>query len=393
MHYYSEKEIVLKILYDHQIFEAQKFGGISRYFYELISSKKEASILSLNYSNNNYILSDAYYSQRISAKEESLRSFFWGMDFRGKHRLFNLRNRIFPLIQSELPNSYISELLLNQGNFDIFHPTYYNPYFLNYLNGKDFVVTVYDMIHEYFEECFPKSDPIRESKKLLCEKAGRIIAISESTKRDLIDLLRINPEKINVIYLGSSISDADILPVSNIPKKYILFTGTRAIYKNFNFFIRSIKRVLKDRDDLHVVCTGPDFTKNEVKLFDTLGITERMHHYFVSDRQLAFLYSKAISFVFPSLYEGFGIPVLEAFSCGCPAVLSNTSSLPEVGGVGAVYFDPEDMTSIRESIEDVLNDSDLRAAMIKKGRERAKQFSWKKTVKKTWELYSNIANR
>ncbi len=382
----------MKILYDHQIFEAQKFGGISRYFYELMSSKKEASILSLNYSNNEYILSDAYYSQRISTREESLRRFFWGMDFRGKHRLFNLRNRIFPLIQSELDNRNLSELLLNQGEFNVFHPTYYNPYFLKYLNGKNFVLTVYDMIHEYFSECFPENDPIRESKKLLCEKASRIIAISESTKRDLIELYRINPEKIDVIYLGSSISDADILTVSNIPEKYILFTGARAIYKNFNFFIRSIERVLKARDDLHVVCTGSDFTQNEVELFDTLGITERMHHYFVSDRQLAFFYSKAILFVFPSLYEGFGIPVLEAFSCRCPAVLSNTSSLPEVGGDGAVYFDPEDMTSIRESVEDVLSDSDLRATMIKKGRERVKQFSWKKTVKKTWAFYRKIVN-
>ena len=383
----------MKILYDHQIFEAQKYGGISRYFYELVSSKKEVNILSLNYSKNEYILSDAYYSKKISTSEDSLRRFCWGMNFRGKQRLFHLRNKMFPFPQSELPNRYLSELLLNQGEFNVFHPTYYNPYFMKYLNGKNFVLTIYDMIHEYFEECFPENDPIRESKKLLCEKAGRIIAISESTKRDLIELYRINPEKIDVIYLASSISDADILTVSNIPEKYILFTGTRAIYKNFNFFIRSIERVLKDRDDLHVVCTGPDFTQNEVELFDTLGITERMYHYFVSDRQLAFLYSKAILFVFPSLYEGFGIPVLEAFSCGCPAVLSNTSSLPEVGGVGAVYFDPEDMTSIRESVEDVLNDSDLRATMIKKGRERVKQFSWKKTVKKTWELYSNVANR
>ncbi len=333
------------------------------------------------------------YSQGISAIEESLKRFFWGLDFRGKKRLFDLRNKIFPSVQSELANRNLTERLLRKGEFDVFHPTYYNPYFLNHLNGKKFVLTVHDMIHEYFSECFPENDPIRESKKLLCEKAGRIIAISESTKRDLIELYRINPEKIDVIYHGSSISDADILTVSNIPEKYILFTGARAIYKNFNFFIRSIERVLKARDDLHVVCTGPDFTQNEVELFDTLGITERMHHYFVSDRELAFFYSKAILFVFPSLYEGFGIPVLEAFSCGCPAVLSSTSSLPEIGGVGAVYFDPEDMTSIRESVEDVLNDSDLRATMIKKGRERVKQFSWEKTVKKTWELYSNVANR
>ena len=120
-----------------------------------------------------------------------------------------------------------------------------------------------------------------------------------------------------------------------------------------------------------------------VLLLKDLKIEDRVDHYEINDRILAQLYKNAIAFIFPSLYEGFGIPVLEGFKCKCPAVLSNSSSLSEIAGEAAVYFDPEDRDSIEEAVKRVVYDADLRKKMIEKGSERVKDFSWRKTAEQT----------
>jgi len=168
-----------------------------------------------------------------------------------------------------------------------------------------------------------------------------------------------------------------------------LFTGDRIYYKNFELFISAVSRILIDHN-LKLICTGKIFTKNEIKLFEENKISNRVIHNFVSDDMLFSLYENAIAFIFPSIYEGFGIPVLEAFAAGCPAILSNTSSLPEVGGDAALYFDPNSIDEMYNVIENLIDNKILRDELIKKGKERLNMFNWKNAALQTANVYRNI---
>jgi len=365
----------MKILYDHQIFTSQKYGGISRYFYELMSEFDKMNNIktttSLLVSNNHYISDKKFvnYFDVLPNKQ-----------FRGKQRVFNLINE---------PNTIFK---LKQHNFDVFHPTYYDPYFLKYLNDKPFVLTVYDMIHEKFSGMFSVNDKTTEQKQLLVEKATKIIAISESTKKDLIELFGTDESKIEVVYLGNSMfPKPDIKLNFDIPKKYLLFVGRRGSYKNFDRFIKSISDILKQDKELFVLCTGGGkFSSSENQQFSELGISKQILQYNLDDDSLAYFYKNALAFIFPSLYEGFGIPVLESFACGSPLLCSNVSSLPEVAGVAACYFDPYSEESMRNAVLKVLEDESYREDLINKGYEQLKKFSWKQTAEETKKIYESV---
>lgn len=253
------------------------------------------------------------------------------------------------------------------------------------------------MIHEILPEYFLLDKKTVKTKKELILKANKIIAISESTKKDIIRIYNIPENKIKVIYLGNSLYPTAVKQknLHNFPQKYILFVGARDIYKNFIFFIESVSPLLNKDKEINIVVAGGysgrnNFSKKEGVLFKRLNICGQIHQYSVDDNTLAYLYQGAICFVFPSLYEGFGIPVLEAFACDCPAIISNTSSLPEVGGEAVIYFNPKDSDSILESVEKVINNKELRLEMTKRGREQLKKFSWDKTARETLEAYSSI---
>jgi glycosyltransferase involved in cell wall biosynthesis len=248
------------------------------------------------------------------------------------------------------------------------------------------------MIHERYEEIRTIEKKISEHKRLLAKKASKIIAISENTKQDIIRYFDVGEKKIDVVYLGNSITPKS-LPENTIsvPKKYILYVGVRSFYKNFKPFLSSIVSSLKKDAELHLICAGGgDFSGDEISLFQKFGIRHKVIHHPVGDEFLGGLYQNARVFVFPSLYEGFGIPVLEAFACGCPAVLSDTSSLPEIAKGAALYFNPDDENSIRETVEKVLYDETVRKELIAKGYERVKIFSWEKTARETRKIYESL---
>lgn len=365
----------MTILFDHQIFSIQIYGGISRYFCELMKNfENDNEIeyeLSLRYSNNHYL-------KRLD--NLSCRSFFENLTFRGKYRLLNILNR------------RISKKFISKGDYDIFHPTYYDPYFLNFINNKPFVLTVHDMIHEIYPEMFSSEDKTAESKKLLAQKATKIIAVSKSTKRDIIRFFGINENKIEVIYLGNSlnINKSDDVINIELPEKYILFVGNRGSYKNFDLFIETITPLLLEDAELNVVCTGGKFSNTEIEKFKSLNIKDKIFQYSVSDNILAYLYQMAIVFVFPSLYEGFGIPILESFVCGCPVLVGKVSSLPEIAGDAAIYFNPTDIVSIHDTVKRIIYDKELRKNLKLKGFQQIKNFSWEKAAEKTKSLYESI---
>ncbi|MDD3146545.1 MAG: glycosyltransferase family 1 protein [Candidatus Riflebacteria bacterium] len=364
----------MKILFDHQIFTFQKFGGISRYFFELIRNLQEKELanctLSALFSNNHYIQSSNF----------AIRSFFPNQVFRGKTKLQAFINKVYSVMK------------LREGNFDIFHPTYYDNYFLRHIGKKPFLLTVYDLIHERFSEQNEKEPEVALNKEVLAKQANAIVAISESTKRDLIEHLSIQPQKIKVVYLGNSVSqDFKKSKPENIPaQNYILFVGRRDGYKNFDRLIEAIAPLLSGDPTLSLVCAGGgSFSENEVAACRERNILNSVFQYEVDDTLLGKLYANAKLFVFPSLYEGFGIPILEAFAAGCPVACSNTSSLPEIAADGAFYFDPNDPQSILFAIKEVLNLKN-KEDLVQKGRKRLSNFSWADTAQKTYEVYSSL---
>jgi len=365
----------MKILYDSQIFSLQDFGGISRYFSELISGFKkhpdiEAEIF-LSYSNNKYL-------EKIPSLQYNF--FLRNFEFKGKRELLSILNL----------NKNIHSLL-NQ-NFHLFHPTYYDTYFLKYIKNKPFVLTIHDLIHEKFPQYFPLWDQTSLKKKALAMRAKKIIAVSHNTKKDIINLYQVEEKKISVIYHANSLlTSPHNLPVTNF-NNYILFVGSRNAYKNFIFFIKALKPLLDKDPKLRIVCAGGEaLSKKEINLFKTLNILNKVFFpRILSDSYLQSLYQNALAFVFPSLYEGFGIPILEAFACNCPIILSDTSSLPEIAKDAACYFSPYDSLSLKTAIQKIIYNKELRQKLIEKGKNRLKDFSWEKTVQETKNIYQNI---
>ena len=248
------------------------------------------------------------------------------------------------------------------------------------------------MIHEKFQKYIYNVSEIIAHKKEVITHAKRIIAISQNTKEDIIQLLHISPEKIDVIYHSTSMKPFTGKQRLTLPDSFLLFVGDRTPYKNFNRLAKAFSELSTKDENLFLVCTGMPFKQSEKELLDKLNISNKVIHIKATDRTLAELYSRAKLFVFPSLYEGFGIPILEAYACYCPVALSNTSCFPEIAGDAGIYFDPYSETSILESIKEVIYDDRKRTELIMRGRERLKLYSWEKATALTQKTYLKALN-
>ncbi|TGG39363.1 glycosyltransferase family 1 protein [Duncaniella freteri] len=361
--------LIMNILYDYQTFLNQRFGGISRYFAELMTRLPDGFRF-----KNPVMLSSNVYLSSVPGMRLACMSV--------PH--FLKRGR-----KAYKINRFLSRRALDGGKYDVFHPTYYDPYFLRNVK-RPYVMTVYDMIHERFPEMFPEQDHTSELKRITVTKADKIIAISHWTKKDLIEIYGLPEDKIEVIHLGQSIDTTNEQPVEGLPESYILFVGNRGAYKNFERFARAFARIHRNHPDVKLVCTGGLFSESEMAFLKDLSIDSCIHHYFVSEAQLVYLYRHALCFVFPSLYEGFGIPILEAYAADCPLVLSNTSCFPEVAHDGGIYFDPYDVDSITEAIERVVTDVHLRSELVNKGRKVLDMYSWDKMAIETAKVYESL---
>lgn len=363
---------MLKVLYDHQTFSLQKYGGISRYFANVHHAIQqqigiEASI-SLLYSNNYYIKDIPNFMNKSLGKfllSDPDKCYKW--------------------------NKRYSRRIIGNNDFDIFHPTYYHPYFLKKLK-KPFVITVHDMIHEKYPEYFTSEDPSSYYKRQCIEKASHIIAISESTKNDIQQYLNIPEEKISVIHHGyQPIASYEKNDLFDLPEQYLLYVGDRRAYKNFYGFIRALVPLLKNDPILKIICAGGgSFQLAEIEFLSALGLSNQVVQKSVSDYQLAMLYKNAIAFVYPSFYEGFGLPILEAFGQNCPIIASNNSCFKEIAGDACQYFNPNDPSDILKSVEAVKSSFLLRSNLVSKGNNQLLTFGMDKCVNKTIELYKNL---
>ncbi len=370
------------IFFDDQTFIKQKFGGISRYFATIIfllNNQKRVKIYPLKYFSQNAHL--------FLNQTSKLNLVYTTKKFKGKARVI----QFFSMWKNKLIQKKIT-----QGNYDIFHPTYYDVDFLKFLpNGKPFVLTIHDMIHElYFDELLKKTHNETKQKQQLIPQATHIIAISEHTKKDILQLYpQLDSSNISVIYHGYSASTIVNKKLKNNTKQYFLFVGTRGYYKNFEWMLKTISEFLKEKKILLICAGGGNFNENEIELIIKNELAENVQFYdILNDEFLNNLYFNATCFIFPSFYEGFGLPILEAFANRCPVVLANASCFPEIAGDAALYFDVNNPDSLLEQLNIVLYNKSKIDILLNKASERLALFSWEKTAEQHTQIYEKVFN-
>lgn len=368
----------MKVGFDPQIFLAQKYGGISRYFCELFNAISCINGISAR------LIAPLYINAYIrNLNRKGVLGF--GFPVVPASKLMKIGLRVLGLL--------LGDLLLRLYRPQIIHETYYLPVGLGSKKAKR-VLTIYDMIHEKFPDQFASSDKTSLYKSIAARRADHIICISESTRRDAIELLKLNPEKFSVVYLGfNALTYAPDKEFNiNIGRPFLLYVGHRGGYKNFTQLLKAYSESEILRSQFSLVCFGGSpLDKSEEDLMADLGLDHSQVLWFGGDdSMLTFFYQHAEVFIYPSLYEGFGIPPLEAMSNGCPVVCSNSSSIPEVVADAGEYFDPNDATSMRLSIEKVLFSQDLMASLRRRGYDRIKGFSWDRCAKETLDVYQKL---
>lgn len=363
----------MKVLFDNEIFLIQKYGGATRYFYELIQRI-------INYEDVEAYMYMGYFINKYGLEEYTGKF----KRFKGKRIPFIAKTKtILSKIQISSFNRF-----RNQSNCSLFHQTYYRNY--NRRQGEKKIVSILDFTHEKYPELFSKFDDTKKAKKNAILTADGIICISESTKKDLLEFYKISEDKIKVIYLGNSLSTfSEDKTYSGKP--YLLYVGDRRTYKNFEIVLKLFSKLDILRKDFELICFGGGkFSKHEIKIINELGLTGLIRQISGNDDLLKSCYKFANIFLYPSIYEGFGIPLLEAMQFGCPIVASNRSSLPEIGGNAALYFEPDNVDSLIESVNIILNDNDTKAKLVKNGFERVKLFSWDNCAKQTYNFYKEL---
>lgn len=382
----------MKILYDHQAFTFQYFGGVSKCFCELISHRPGDVDVELAIAqSNNVHLREAGLAPDCKPVSIDFNHFMEGRKFKGKHTLYRCLQRLPFFHAAEKENLKRSIQLLERSDYDVFHPTFFDSYFLDHMKGKPWVITVHDMMPELYPQYFRQDDGQIVFKKKYLDRASAIIAVSENTKNDLVRILGVPEDKITVIYHGGPKVETLEEPAL-IDAPYILYVGTRNAYKNFPQTLKDFAIFHKRHQDIKLVCTGSTFSDSETAMISSLGIASAVEHKRADNKQLKNLYAHALAFVYPSLYEGFGMPILEAFAYGCPVLLNRKSCFPEIAADAGIYFNSEPGNSnLAEALEDILSLSTAERQRIKeKGHQHLECFSWEKSAKKLAEVYRRV---
>jgi glycosyltransferase involved in cell wall biosynthesis len=369
---------LIRVAIDHQIFGIQRFGGISRAFTRLVEELERLDdvrvVLPFPFANSIYVeRSRAFRFQRALQRVGFRPSISAVRDF------------------GRAVDERLERALLARARFDVFQPTNFRDYWSDLLGDRPFVLWVPDMIPELFPESFATSP--HEDKMTLLPRAAAVVAISETTRADLLRLAGIAPERVSVATLGPPFEAPPSGAAPPAPDEYVLFVGKRPGYKNFDRFAAAMRRSMRRRPALHLVCVGGgQLRERERSAFAEAGCLDRVHVRKVDDDQLQWLYRKARLFVFPSWYEGFGLPVLEAFASACPAAIADTAVFREVAGDAAAFFDPNDEDAIHAAIERLLDDDALRRDLAGRGAQRLRDFSWRAMAAHCAAVYRAVAS-
>jgi glycosyltransferase involved in cell wall biosynthesis len=359
-----------KIHFDFQIEALQEVGGIKRYFKELFLHLSNRPTLGVQHSCwHEQIPLDAGFDSR------SIKSNF----FRKVKKYKFLRTR--------------DDKLISESSPDIVHKTFFYEG-SRFAKAKTFI-TVFDMNYEVMPKYSRFARIKSEFKKRACEGADEIIAISHSTKSDLIKKFNVPESKVHVVYLGVSpdfLARDHLLGVNCESlgyKDYVLYVGKRGGYKNFKMLLDAFRRNKALSKNFQLIAFGGgEFTSAERAYIQQLDLPNySIKHVSGNDEMLARYYRGARLMVYPSLYEGFGLPIIEAMACGCPVLTSNISSMPEVGQKACAYFEPANPNSLVDCLSDLLTDNASLNEFSKLGLAHSQGFGWEKTARETEKLY------
>ena len=368
----------------------EKRVGISEYAYQLLL--QFASDTSLRYKNIKFV---------IYLKDKPLTSLpkankFWEYRVLKPGKLWT---------QWRLP----LDLYLHNPRPDVFFSmTHYAPRF----SPMPTVVSIMDVAYERFPEMFNASDlyQLRNWTAYSVKNAKKVLTISDASRDDIIKAYTVSKDKVITTYPGIKnifSLEPHVYGMNQLQNKYhisanfILFVGTLQPRKNIVRLIEAFSKLgIREEDfeikDLELIIIGKKGWQYEEILAapEKFGVEDRVKFLEnIHDDELDIFYKHALCYVLPSLYEGFGLPVLEAMQRGCPVITSNISSLPEAGGDAAMYVDPENVNDIAEKMNKLINDKKLREELVEKGKKQVKKFSWEKAAKETLEVLQQVAGK
>lgn len=358
----------LSIFYGPEIWTLQNYGGISRYFAELIS--------------------------RMSHVNKNIKAFIPVSNNSNESKIpFNSK-----ILCNDTKTTRLIQLAQNSNQFHckelIYHATFFGNTKFNLWHEAGFknILTVFDLIPEKFPDKKLWKRPRTNFKKIAVNSANHIICISNTTKLDLMDIYNIPSYKISVVYLGCELQNNSLEHLEFRNKSnFILYVGNRQGYKNFKRFLKAYSQSKFLSSNFYIIAFGgQSFSKEEYDLIMNLKLEEKVLQISGDDENLKLMYKTAAALVYPSIYEGFGLPPIEAMSHGCPVIASNQGSIPEICQDAAVYFNPYNIEEMSFVMEKFLRDTKLQMEKIQLGIKTVKLYTWENTQLRTNEIYHSL---
>ena len=371
----------MRVIVDGIIFGLQSAGGISRLFNEVLPRMCE-----IDESLHVLLLTDGNVVNNLPKHKRIEQKAILPVNrFLRPERLWR---SVIPDVRQ-----FVRKLSMGSARGKIWHTTYFTS---PGEKGVPRVVSVYDMIFERFPDLFDGAgtDHFNRQKRNCILESDAALCISETTRQDVIQFYGLDPNRAHVIHLACSnlfrkMEDQETDDEISIHGPYFLYIGSRVHYKKFDLLLDALSKYF--RKDVGLLVVGPPWSSDEIKKMDILNIRERVRLLSgVDDQMLCRLCNRAEAFIYPSLYEGFGIPLLEAMACGCPVIASRIPSTIEVAGDCPIYIEPAELDDMIHAFDIALSegrDSDR----VKAGFEQAKLYSWYKTAEKTLDIYRSLS--
>jgi glycosyltransferase involved in cell wall biosynthesis len=358
------------VVFSPDIFEIQRHGGVSRYFVELAQNIRSLSEFKVDISTAVHI---NYYLKDL------------GMDS-GIYLPFSpSRLKLSKLISSINRNH--ANALAKKHSYDIKHETFYRGG-VKPIRASKTVTTVYDLVREKFTPNWHGF----ATKQLSLDRSDAVICISKTTADDLQNYYRVDPNKISAIYLG--VSDRFLYKtnpeIEREDRQQLLYVGGRDGYKDFRTLVIAFSQSNLLRDNFKVLVFGTKFNDGELKLMNDLKVLNSFTNTTGGDNALIAAYRASVALVITSIYEGFGLTVLEAMNAGCSVVSTRGGSLAEISGGFDYYFEPSNPESLIDAIQRLTSDHIYNGEMRASAREHSQQFSWQKTAEKTLAVYRQL---
>jgi glycosyltransferase involved in cell wall biosynthesis len=366
----------MRIFFDHEAFNSKAYGGGGRVFCDLIAALTDLPNCEVDWFAGAYRTPLPLRSVARNCRH------FYGLR---TPPLGPLRRMIEPAVEP------IGRWCLDHSGADVYHLTYYHP--LKSRRKIARVITIHDMIHERFPQYFP-GDPTTGNRRAALRDAAAVVCVSAATRDRLLELYPETAEKTSVILSASSLQlPAGAPPPRAGEKPYVLYVGNRGRYKNFGLLLEACSRLAGFGPDFTLKCFGGEkLSPDEQKVLAERGLASSVEQFAGDDAMLAGLYRDAICLVYPSLEEGFGLPLLEGMNCGCALLASRIPPFEEVAAEAAIYFDPTSVEELTGRLREMIEQPEQRQELIRAGTRRAALFSWKRCAAEYYEVYSRVVS-